>query len=115
MGKVIPTVKTWCLREDLNERQLLDIHQGIVKAMASFPETGVKDERDMLNLFPNDRMAYGLGSEIKIEITDLPLCEKEIRDKIAFEVVIFVKDYFPIARVYCTAKCVDPESGVCVF
>jgi hypothetical protein len=110
--KIIPTVKTWCLRKDLSERQLLTIHQGIVKVLASFPETGVKDERDMLNLFPKDRMAHGLGSEIKIEITDLPLCEKEIRDRIAFEMGIFVKNYFPVANVYCTAKCVDPKAGV---
>jgi len=112
MEKIIPTVKTWCLREDLSERQLLAIHQGIVNVMVSFPETGVKDEQDMLNLFPRDLMVYGLGSEIKIEITDLPLCEKEIRDRIAFEVGIFVKNYFPVAKVYCMAKCVDPEAGV---
>ncbi|MFA4817554.1 MAG: hypothetical protein WC608_02375 [Parcubacteria group bacterium] len=116
MKKVIPTVKVWCLPEGLSEDQLLILHQGIVKVLAGFMETGVKDEGDMLNLFPRDLMTYGLGSEIKVEITDLPQkCDERSRYFIAREVGIFVGKIFSAANIFCTANCVDPEAGIWSF
>ncbi|MCX6763225.1 MAG: hypothetical protein NTZ97_00610 [Candidatus Moranbacteria bacterium] len=112
MGSVIPTVKTWCLPEGLDEKQFVDLHQCIVKVMANFQETGVKNEWDMLALFPRDLMAYGLGTEIKIEISDLPpQCNKKILDKLASEVGNFVRTMFLRSNVYCKAECYNPSAG----
>jgi len=111
MKKTIPTVETWCLPEGLDEKELLKLHQGIVAEMASYMETGVKDENDMLNLFPKDHMTYGLGSEIKVEITDLPQVSGNIVYALAADVGMFVKTMFPQANVYCKAECFNPEAG----
>lgn len=112
MRETIPTAKIWCLPGDITKSQLESLHKGIVNVMASFSDTGVKDERDMLNLFPRDLMAYGLGSEIKIEITDLPIqCGVMYRDIIARKIGEFVSAMFPKANVFCTAKRRDPDAG----
>lgn len=111
MKKTIPTVTTWCLPEGLSEETLFNLHRGIVKVMAGLDETGVKDENDMLNLFPKDHMTYGLGSEIKVEITDLPSDRGTFKDALVERIGRFVKDMFPDANVYCTAKCFDFGPG----
>jgi hypothetical protein len=111
--ETIPTVKTWCLPEDINEEKLLVLHQGIVRVLKSFPQTGVKDEQDVLNLFPRDLMTYGLGTEIKIEITDLPWgCGRQVRTWVAREIGIFVSKMFEGANIFCTAECINPGTGV---
>ena len=80
--------------------------------MVSIPETGIKNETEMLNLFPNDMMEYGLGTEIKIEITDLPSKSlKETRDALAEVVGKTVQDAFPDAFVRCKVRESDPRDG----
>lgn len=112
MKSIIPTVKIWCLPSKLKEKDLNGLHQAVVNVMTEFPETGVDSESDMLNLFQPDLMTYGLGSEIKIEISDLPVCDKETQDFIARGVGGVFQRRFPKARIFCTAECHNPEVGV---
>ncbi len=95
------TVKTWCLPSHLTEEQLNKLHNAIVYAVTSFPETGVSSERDMLNLFPPDMMRYGLGTEILIEITNCN-CNDSTCMHLAESVGKAVKALFPKAHIVCT-------------
>ncbi|MDA3815298.1 MAG: hypothetical protein PF549_02940 [Patescibacteria group bacterium] len=66
----------------------------------------------MLNLFPADSMTYGLGREIKIEITNIPLeISKDIRDKIACKVGMTAKRFFPDANIDCRVRKTNPNDG----
>jgi hypothetical protein len=111
MAYVIPTVKTWCLPSGLDEEKLMEIYKGISKIIVEFPEIGIKDEKLILCLFPKDLMTYGLGEEIKVEITDLIDCEKEVLDRLASEVGEFMKKIFPQAKVFIKVECYDPSDG----
>lgn len=64
------TVKVWCLPRQ-TEAKLKSLHQVLVEAVAKL-NLGVKGEDDMIVLFPSDMMAYGLGSEILVEVSHLP-------------------------------------------
>lgn len=107
------TIKTWCLPNDLSEEGMNDLHNAIVSAVLSIPETGVKDETEMLNLFPSDLMSYGLGTEIVIEITKVPLsCNQHIRNSLAKAVGEAVIKMLPKARMLeCEAFPVDTSAG----
>jgi hypothetical protein len=109
--KTIPTIKVWCLPADSNEEQLKKLHENLVKQMSYFKESGVESENDMLNLFPSDLMKYGLGSEIKIEITDLPWACKDEMNLLAREICIAVRTIFPHAKIYCKAERVNPDAA----
>ncbi|MFH0891276.1 MAG: hypothetical protein V1867_00680 [Candidatus Falkowbacteria bacterium] len=96
----------------MSEEKLNQLHNAIVGAVISIPETDVKDESGMLNLFPKDLMTYGLGTEISIEITKVPLlCDHKIRNKLAKAVGRAVKKLFPEARVECEALPINPYAG----
>lgn len=63
-------IKVWCLPV-LSQDALQNLFKEIVAAViATVPTPGVKNENDMLVLFPADLMAYGLGKEILVEIDD---------------------------------------------
>ncbi|PID52219.1 MAG: hypothetical protein CR972_02965 [Candidatus Moraniibacteriota bacterium] len=100
------TVKTWCLPADLTEEQLQELHNAIVCAVTSVPETRVSSENDMLNLFPEDKMRYGLGTEILVEITGCT-CSHPARMKLMQAVGKVVKSLFPQAHVTCTATSIE--------
>ena len=109
---LLPTVKIWCLPEDLGEEKLLELHNCIVKLIImNFGSFGIKDERDTLNLFPRDLMHYGLGSEIKIEISDLPQCSVDALTKFANNISKAAKDIVPKANVFCKAESYNPAAG----
>lgn len=107
------TIKTWCLPNDLSEEELNNLHEAIVYAVISIPEVGVKDESKMLNLFPKDMMGYGLGTEIVIEITKVPVnCSRIILNKLAKSVTLAVRRMLPKARVLeCEATKINKNSG----
>lgn len=106
------TVKNWCLPGDLSQDRLEELHNAIVAAVISVPETNITRERDMLNLFPPDMMSYGLGQEIRIEITDLP-CKllKAVRDRLATVVGEAVQKLFTEARIKCIAREASSNDG----
>jgi len=108
------TIKNWCLPGDLSEDQLKVLHNSIVEAVVSISEVGVRDERDMLNLFPSDMMSYGLGSEVVVEITGFPRkadCNKAVRTRLAEAVVTAVKSQILGATVKCTVYSPDADAG----
>jgi len=106
------TVKNWCLPGDLSQDRLKKLHNAIVVAVISIPETGITSEREMLDLFPSDKMSYGLGQEIKIEITDLQFKSlKIVRDRLAIAVGRAVHKFFPKASIKCTVREASPSDG----
>ena len=111
MDLTIPTIKVFCLPV-LEQNELKSLHQNIVKVMSGFPRTGVRGEEDLLVLFPPDLMAYGLGQEIKVEITDLPENARRNLNLLAQKMCMIMKFRFPQARIFCKVKCIEPEAGV---
>jgi hypothetical protein len=109
------TIKTWCLPNDLSEDELNDLHTAIVDAVVSVPEIRVKDESEMLNLFPRDLMSYGLGTEIIIEITKVSAdCSDVALERLVRVVAYAVRKMFPKARVIeCEATRINKEAVAC--
>lgn len=101
----MPVIKVWCLPPNQTEDQLNRLHNAIVDAVVGIKELGLKDEKDLTNLFVPDLMQYGLGSEIIIEITGLlekPEMTKEIRKKLGKVVTKAVKELYPdVEKVEC--------------
>ena len=63
-------VKVWCLPKT-TEELLQELHKKIVAAVARVEGIGIKQESQMVCIFPSDMMSYGLGEEIIIEVTDM--------------------------------------------
>ena len=105
------TIKTWCLPNDMSEEDIEELHNAIVSAVVSIPQTGVKDESDMLNLFPSDLMSYGLGTEISVEITKVPISDDNIvYKKLAAKVGYAVQKMFSSAHVECEALPINEKA-----
>jgi len=106
------TVKTWCLPK-LSEEQLENLHISIVKAAISIPEVGILDESQMLNLFPTDMMSYGLGTEIIVEVSKVPLsCDLGIRNKLAQAIVTAIRNILPETRtIECDVLPINKDAG----
>lgn len=106
----MPVIKVWCLPK-VGERKLNQIFKGIVSAVESVPELGLKGEKSMTVLFPTDMMKYGLGTEIIVEVTGLfvkPERTDEVRQRLAQAIGTTVKGLFPKARVECFVFPFDP-------
>jgi len=66
-------IKVWCcLPSDQSEEDLNRLHRAIVKAVVSVSDLCIKDENDMVCLFPSGLIKYGLGQEIIVEVSGLP-------------------------------------------
>ncbi len=101
---MMPMIKVWCLPNNLTEEKLREVHQEIVRAAVSVKELGLKDEGDILTLFPKDMMNYGLGTEIAIEVAELwemPERTDEVRATLAKQLGEAVSRHFPTAKVMC--------------
>ncbi len=93
----MPVIKVWCLPES-EEAKLNELHQSIVRAVASVPELNVRDEKDITCLFPTDMMEYGLGTEIIVEVTGLfETFERtdEVRHRLATSIGKAVHSLYP--------------------
>jgi hypothetical protein len=109
----MPVIKVWCLPK-LSERKLNEVFKGIVSAVESVTELGLKGERSMTVLFPIDAMKYGLGSEIIVEVTGLfvkPERTDGARHRLAQAIGIVIKGQFPEAMVECFVYPFDPAQG----
>ncbi len=110
----MPVVKVWCLPV-ADEPKLNELHQSIVRAVASVFELGVKDEMDITCLFPPDMMKYGLGTEIIVEVTGLfakPERTDEVRQQLAERLGKAVKDLFPgTDLIECFVYPFNPAQG----
>lgn len=63
-----PVIKVWCLPK-MTEDQLRQLHAEIVAAAMKVRGLDLRDENDLVCLFPSDMMTYGLGEEIIIDVT----------------------------------------------
>ena len=65
---------------------------------------GVEDEEDMILLIPTDMMAYGLGSAILVEISDIPHRARVIekRKALSASLGLVAQGHFPDAYVQCS-------------
>jgi len=110
-------IKVWCLPSDQSEDALNLLHKAIVEAVISVSEGGVKDENDMVCLFPTDLMKYGLGEEIIVEISGLPSILPEdltVREQLAMQVAESVVKLYHKAKVQCSVRGPDPSEKVWV-
>lgn len=110
----MPVIKVWCLPLDQSESDLNQLHRTIVKAVTAIEELGLRDENDMTCLFPPDRMSYGLGEEIIIEISGLfeqPERTVEVRRRLAASVGTAVKKLYPDAKIECFVASFNPAQG----
>ena len=64
----MPVIKVWGLPDDLSENDLLELYEKINNVVVSVKGLNLSKE-DLTILFPADRMKYGLGDEIIIEIS----------------------------------------------
>ena len=108
-------IKVWCLPSDQSEDDLNRLHQAIVKAVVSVSELDVKDENDMVCLFPADLMKYGLGEEIIVEIgglPDMPMKNVLIPIRLAENVGKSVSASYPKAIVKCSVEHFNSSKAV---
>jgi len=114
----MPVIKIWCLPPNQTENKLNKLHNAIVSAVTSIKELGLKDEKDMTNLFVPDLMQYGLGSEIIVEITGLfesPERTPEVLNGLAGAVGRTVKLFYPEAKVECFVYSFNPATTFCAL
>ena len=106
-------IKIWCLPIQ-GEEKLNNLHRSIVSAVVSINELGLKDEKDMMVLFPSDLMKYGLGKDIIIEISGLSQ-EKhrttKVLQRLAEETGKTVKNLYPKAKVECFIQTFNSKQG----
>jgi hypothetical protein len=110
----MPIIKVWCLPANQTEEDLNKLHRTIVAAVVSVSELKLKDQNDMIMLFPPDLMQYGLGTEIIIEIGGLfekPERTEEVRQRLAKTVGLEVHNLYPRAKVECSIQSFNPNQG----
>lgn len=96
----MPIIKVWCLPK-MEEYQLRQVHCAIVGAVESVKELKLDGMKDVTCLFPPDSMAFGLGTEVVIEVTGLfkkPGRTREVRRRLAKLLGQAVADYVPKAK-----------------
>jgi hypothetical protein len=104
-------IKVWCLPK-MAEDQLRQLHVKIVAAVVGITVLRLKDENDMVCLFPPDMMSYGLGEEIIIEVTHCLLGGKRARQDLSIALRDAVKTMFPETRVIeCIVSELSHEQG----
>jgi len=91
------------------EEELKKLHKNIVATVTEVDRLGLKDENDMVCLFPADWMEYGLGNEIIIEVTlpESPEYGVFVQNMLASNLANAVYGMFPEASVECSVKSVD--------
>lgn len=92
-------VKVWCLPRQ-TEEQIRVLHQALVEAVVKL-DIGIKGEDDMIFLFPQDMMEYGLGSEIEVEVSHFSLRGAYELQKRALEATLkmILQQRFPSAHI----------------
>lgn len=96
------TIEVKCL-PDTPEEDLRKLYKAIVTSVRSIPELGIKDEIEMLVLFPKDMMQFGLGTNILIEISRFRTDSDPIKHGklLAKKVGEVVSSQYITARVDC--------------
>jgi len=110
----MPVIKVWCLPANQTEEKLNEVYQSIVSAVVGVSELGLKDQNDVTCLFVPDLMSYGLGDEIIVEICGLfkkPERTEEVRQRLAKNVGVAIKNFYPDAKIECFVSNFNHESG----
>jgi hypothetical protein len=97
------TIKVWCLQGDLAQKMYEDLHKKLVAAMVDIKHLNIRDENDLLVLFPKDLMQYGLGNELLIEFGGSPQLEGQYDrwySVVGERLALTVKYLFPNARIF---------------
>jgi len=97
-------VKVWCLPE-MTEEQLNGLHEAIVEMFVA-SETGVKNENDLMVLFPSDMMKYGLGKQIYFEVSG-NICINDGYSLVSITGKVILS-HFPKSNVY-------GEAAICKY
>jgi hypothetical protein len=98
------TVNFYCLphpikgRKEMFQALYKKLHAKTVAAAISFKALGIKSEADMLNLFHRDLMEYGLGTEVRVVIENIPLAAAGSRTLFQLAVMKAVEEVFPRVR-----------------
>lgn len=99
-----PKITVSLLPPELKEYELQTLDQNIVAVFVSIDAFGVKNEDDMIVLFPPDSMKKGLGSTIVVEIVDIPNTQRAYRVNLAESVGKLLKDQFSQAYIECVVR-----------
>jgi len=98
----MPVIKVWCLPASQSENELRLLHKAIVAAVVAIPELELHGEQNMTCLFPPDRMQYGLGEEIVVEVTGLFETSKRthmVRWLMAEAIGLKIRSLYPDSKV----------------
>jgi hypothetical protein len=106
-------IKVWCLPTLAEERYRL-IDENIARAVRGcegLHDSECQKKGSICILFPPDRMNYGLGEWIPIEVTELDNQPSEVRQKLAGKIGMVLNQEFPKARILCTVRNRDVADG----
>jgi hypothetical protein len=114
LGKPIIKVPLLPLREaGWDEQKFSNFCDCLVAAAMTVGELEVKDESGIIILFAADRMEYGLGTYIPVEI-DVPknrCLDKNMRSVLSRHVGETVQEFLPDAYVQCQVYVFDETDG----
>ncbi len=116
MPRIRPIIEVRYLPPGQTESDWNRLRQEILAAVMSVQELGLKNEDDVIDFLWPAPMLYGRRNDIVIKITRLSLPGKpgrigEIRQRLARIVGSKVKEFYPNARVECSAASLDPSEG----
>lgn len=109
-----PIIKIYLLPA-WDEGQFKDCFSGLVSAARSVPALQVNNASDLIVLFSQDAMVYGLGAEIFIEVhvpQDL-IVDNEVENKTADAIHAVVQGLLPDAYVQCKVTSFSTGRGYC--
>jgi hypothetical protein len=96
------TINFYCLPHPTKEKEkkkfqklYKQLHNQTVSTAMYFGKLGVYSEAYMLNLFHSDLMSYGLGTEVKVVIENVPLRAEYCRYDFLRSVMLVIKEVFP--------------------
>lgn len=98
-----PVVKVWCLPES-TEEELRALFEKIVETLCPIKNLGINNQTDLVILFPQDMMRYGLGSEIIVEMADFCCGSanfKQVFKKATKSMVDILTELYPDAQIQC--------------
>ncbi|MCX6754940.1 MAG: hypothetical protein NT068_00145 [Candidatus Nomurabacteria bacterium] len=108
----MPVIKIFRSVKDQKDTQISELKQEIKEVVVKIEALNLKEKNDVIVLFPYEASAVfeGEQEEIVVEISNLfnkKERTKEVIDKLLYNVGQLVEDYFPNARVQCTAESID--------
>jgi hypothetical protein len=110
---VKPIIKVYLLPATWGEADYHRYFKELLRAACSVNSLRVRSENDFLVLFPKDAMAYGVGTEIVIEI-DVPahfMLDVDNEDEAVSAIFKVTQDLLPDAYIQCKLYKFGVEHG----